>query len=81
MLETVCNQEGANGNDLFAKLDDLAARGRIPDMLAEVAHELRQLGNLGAHDEEVSVAPDDVPVIRRPTSSDPGNSSDFGQGR
>jgi hypothetical protein len=63
MLETVCNEERAKGRDLFAKLDDLADKGRIPDMLAEVAHELRRLGNLGAHDEDVSVAHEDVPVI------------------
>jgi len=63
MLETVCNIEGAAGGDLFAKLDDLAAHGRIPGTLAEAAHELRKVGNLGAHDSEVDVAPEDVPAI------------------
>jgi hypothetical protein len=63
MLETVCNVEEAQGGDLFAQLDDLAKKDRIPAMLAEIAHELRRLGNLGAHDEDVEVAPDDVPVI------------------
>jgi len=63
MLETVCNEEGATGKDLFAKLDDLAHMGRIPTTLAEAAHQLRKLGNLGAHDSEVDVEPADVPVI------------------
>jgi Domain of unknown function (DUF4145) len=63
MLETVCNVEQAEGRNLVAKLDDLAAKERIPAMLAEVAHELRALGNLAAHDDQIDVAPDDVPVI------------------
>jgi hypothetical protein len=63
MLETVCNVEKAEGEDLFAKLDDLAAKDRIPALLAEIAHQLRKLGNLAAHDEEIDVAPEDVPLI------------------
>jgi hypothetical protein len=63
MLETVCNEEGAAGKELFEKLDDLARKDRIPGTLAEAAHQLRKLGNLGAHDAEVDVEADDVPVI------------------
>jgi hypothetical protein len=63
MLETVCNVEQAKGKDLFAKLDDLASKERIPAMLAEIGHELRELGNLAAHDDGIEVAPEDVPVI------------------
>ena len=63
MLETVCNEEGATGSDLFEMLDDLAAKDRIPRLLADVAHELRKLGNLGAHDETVSVSSEEVPPI------------------
>ena len=63
MLETVCNEEAASGKDLFEKLDDLARKGRIPATLADVAHELRRLGDLGAHDEDVAMAPGDVLII------------------
>jgi Domain of unknown function (DUF4145) len=63
MLETVCNEEGAAGKELFEKLDDLAHKDRIPGTLAEAAHQLRKLGNLGAHDAEVDVEAADVPVI------------------
>lgn len=63
MLETVCNTESASGENLFEKLDDLVAKGRMPASLAEAAHELRRLGNLGAHDEDLDVATDDVPAI------------------
>jgi hypothetical protein len=62
-LETVANEEGAEGDDLFEKLDDLARKGRIPEPLAEAAHELRRLGNLGAHDAAIDLGPDDVPAI------------------
>jgi hypothetical protein len=63
MLETVCNEEGATGKDLFSKLDDLVAKGRMPQQLADVAHQLREVGNLGAHDDEVEVDAKDVPLI------------------
>lgn len=63
VIEAVCNDEQAAGNDLFSKLDDLVSKGRIPAPLAESAHQLRQLGNLGAHDEEVEVDAADVPAI------------------
>jgi Domain of unknown function (DUF4145) len=63
MLETVCNEEGASGRDLFQKLDDLVSKQRIPAQLADVAHQLRELGNLGAHDADVEISPEDVPVI------------------
>ena len=63
MLETVTNTEGAAGRDLFHKLDDLARQGRIPQPLAEIGHELRNLGKFGAHDEEIEVEQADVPMI------------------
>lgn len=63
MLETVANTEQATGRDLFHKLDDLASKGRIPGALAEIGHQLRELGKFGAHDEEVEVEEADVPLI------------------
>jgi hypothetical protein len=62
-LTTVCNEEGADGKALFGKLDDLARKNRTPEMLAEAAHQLRRLGNLGGHDEDVAVVAEDVPMI------------------
>jgi hypothetical protein len=62
-LEAIANDKEAVGENLFQKLDDLAAKGVIPETLANIAHELRELGNLGAHDAEISVEPADVPVI------------------
>lgn len=62
-LEAVANDQGAEGGNLFEKLDDLAAKGVIPETLAEIAHQLRELGNVGAHDDDVGLEPADVPVI------------------
>jgi hypothetical protein len=63
MVETICNHEGAQGQDLFHKLDDLASKGRIPETLAKMAHQLRTFGRIGVHDEEIEVASADVPII------------------
>lgn len=63
MLESVAHEEGATGDDLFSKLDDLVRKDRIPAPLAEAAHEIRKLGNLGAHDDEVEIQAADVPAI------------------
>jgi Domain of unknown function (DUF4145) len=63
MLEAVCKEQGATGKDLFAKLDDLVVQGKMPEPLTAAAHELRKLRNLGAHDEAIEVAADDVTLI------------------
>lgn len=69
MLETIAHEEGATVKDLFEKLDQLVENGRIPAPLAESAHELRKLGNLGAHDDEIDVEPSDVPAIEALTDA------------
>ncbi len=62
-LEAACNHEKASGKALAEKLDYLANAGRIPKTLAEMAQQLRQLRNLGAHDAEDEVTEVDVPII------------------
>jgi Domain of unknown function (DUF4145) len=52
-LEGVCKEENAVGTDLFEKIKDLADKqGRIPKQLADMAHLIRMLGNLGSHSDE-----------------------------
>lgn len=48
---------------LADQLRSLADSGRIPRTLADVALHLKQLGNLGAHFDEVEVTEEDVPII------------------
>jgi hypothetical protein len=49
ILEGVCEDKEAKGKDLYHKLNDLARREEIPSRLAEMAHGVRSLGNIGAH--------------------------------
>ena len=62
-LEAVCNYENATGGTLSAKLNALANSDRIPPTLAQMARQLKQLRNLGAHDAEDDVTEEDVPII------------------
>jgi len=62
-LEAACNHENAQGRTLAQKLNHLAQRGRIPTTLAEMAQQLKELRNLGAHDTEDEVTEEDVPII------------------
>jgi len=63
MLEAVCDDRGVPTGDLFNRLTALAQSAAIPTMLAEQAQELRNLGNLGAHEKDIDVEEADVPVI------------------
>ena len=49
ILEMVCEDRQAEGKDLQKKLENLSAKGEIPNRLVTVAHSLRQLRNVGAH--------------------------------
>lgn len=62
-LEAACNHEEAQGRNLAQKLNYLAQNGRIPNTLAEMARQLKELRNLGAHDAEDEVTEQDVPII------------------
>jgi hypothetical protein len=61
-LEAICNYENAPGKTLSEKLNNLVRLDRIPKTLAEMAHQLRQIRNLGAHDAEDEVTEEDVPI-------------------
>lgn len=63
-LEAVCQHEHATGHTLAEKLRNLAASGKIPQTLADIAFHLKQLGNLGAHfDADDNVTTEDMPII------------------
>ncbi len=49
VVDKVCEDRKATGDSLFSKLQDLASRGEIPNILVEMSHGLRQLRNVGAH--------------------------------
>ena len=45
------------------KIDSLVSSERIPQTLAEMAHQLRKIRNWGAHDTEEDVKEEDVPLM------------------
>lgn len=62
-LEAICEHEQARGSSLAERLNHLVKAQRIPGTLAEMAHHLRHLRNMGAHLTEEEILPEDVPVI------------------
>jgi hypothetical protein len=63
VLELVCQDRNADGKTLFAQLQDLAARGEIPNSIVEISHNLRDLRNIGAHATLGSLTEDEVPIL------------------
>lgn len=63
LLESVFNEQGAEGRDLAAKAKDLAAKDQLPPTISIAVSHLRDIGKYGAHDEEIEVSASDVPVI------------------
>ena len=62
-LEFVCQDKDADGRTLNAKLDNLSERNEIPGRLAEMAHKLRALRNIGAHADKGEISERDVPIL------------------
>lgn len=50
ILETLCKDKAANGNNLFKQIDDLVSKGILTPARASVLHQIRTLGNLSAHE-------------------------------
>ena len=62
-LEAVCKNRGTTKRVLAQSLRELADRGETPETLAEMTDVLRQLGNIGSHAGDESIAPEYVDVI------------------
>jgi len=62
-LDAVCMDRQANGGTLYRRLESLAERGEIPQRLMEMAHQLRQLRNIGAHADLGDLPADVIPVL------------------
>jgi len=50
IVETVCKDQNANGNNLFNKINDLKANKILTESGADILHKLRTLGNDSAHE-------------------------------
>ena len=62
LLDEICADREAAGSDLNQKIEHLAAKGDIPARLAEAAHGLRLVGNIGAHAGS-DVCEEDLPLL------------------
>ncbi|MBV9614993.1 MAG: DUF4145 domain-containing protein [Ktedonobacteraceae bacterium] len=62
-LEAICNHEKAAGTTLSDKVNNLLSSDRFPRSLAEMAHQLRQIRNLDAHNADDEVTEEDTPII------------------
>lgn len=62
-LEAVCSDRGASGHSLYEMLTELARRGDLPPVLAEMSDVLRLLGNIGAHASDRTVRPSQVDAL------------------
>lgn len=49
VLEAICKDKGAAGNDLSAMIKDLVVKKILPEMLDDACWVIRQLGNSAAH--------------------------------
>jgi len=63
VLDVVCDDRNANGKTLHERLIDLADRHEIPKHLADMAQQLRQLRNVGAHATLGALTAEQVPVL------------------
>lgn len=63
VLELVCLDRKAKGETLSEQLKDLANKGEIPGPLADMAHQLRFLRNVGAHATLGELTRGEVPVL------------------
>lgn len=66
-LQLAVRDRGASGKNLKEEIEDLATKGLLPPLMKDWSHELRDLGNDGAHpkpDQELVIAQDARDVVR-----------------
>lgn len=62
-LEAVCEDRKAEGENLYKKLEALSQKGEIPENLVKVAHGLRSLRNVGAHETFEGLTQKEMPLL------------------
>lgn len=63
-LQTATRERGATPADLFNEIDELATKDIIPKDLKDLAHEIRLLGNDGAHPNRPNVSQDEALEVK-----------------
>lgn len=62
-LEKMCKQKGAEGKDLFKKLQNLQDKKILPEIMNDVSYILRKEGNSAAHADDVEFDHDTVNLM------------------
>ncbi len=63
VLDMICEDRKASGIKLYDKIVDLAKKGEIPIKLKDVAENLVQLRNYGAHANLGELTSDEIPIL------------------
>ena len=63
VLDLVCLDKNACGDSLHKRLQDIAQKGIMPEQLASMAHQLRQLRNIGAHADLGELNRSEIPIL------------------
>jgi hypothetical protein len=63
ILEAMCAEEHIQGVPLPEKLRVFAQRKRLPQILVDIAHDLRYLRNIGSHESEETILSEDIPAM------------------
>lgn len=63
LLDVVCLDRGAPGDNLLSRINHLAKTDEIPNRLAEMAHQIRALRNIAAHADLGNLEQADVVVL------------------
>jgi hypothetical protein len=63
VLDKVCLDKGATGKSLADRLKSLASKNIIPKQLADMALQLKDLRNVGAHADLGNLTPAEVPIL------------------
>ena len=64
-LEATVNDRHAEGRTLHSQIEWLIQQGELPRVFGEMIHIARMIGNMGAHDGQRDVRPEDADVSDR----------------
>lgn len=64
-LEAVCTDRGIASGTLEQRLDRLATECKLPTIISDIAHQLRDFGNTGVHPEKGHVVCGEIEAIDR----------------
>ncbi len=63
LLDLICEDKNAVGDNLYEKLQFLSDKGIMPSQLADMAHAIRNLRNIGAHANLGELTSQEVPIL------------------